>query len=113
MHLTFVTLPYEKPRQTYSRSFIWCGSSCTIKQVIDLEHTPMAHVADSKSADSERAELDAVLAVLARNPRLAKLLKFLAERALQGRAEEINEYTIATEVFDRSKSTFDGSTDSI
>ncbi len=73
----------------------------------------MVHVADSKSADSERAELDAVLAALARNPRLAKLLKFLAERALQSRVEEINEYTIATEVFDRSKTTFDGSTDSI
>jgi hypothetical protein len=81
--------------------------------VIDQEQIPMAQVADSKSAGSERAELEAVLAALARNPRLAKLLKFLAERALQGRAAEINEYTIATEVLGRSKTTFDGSTDSI
>jgi hypothetical protein len=73
----------------------------------------MVQVADSKTACSERAELDAVLAALARNPRLAKLLKFVVERALEGRTEEINEYTIATEVFDRSKTTFDGSTDSI
>jgi len=73
----------------------------------------MAQVADSKSACSERAELEAVLAALARNPRLAKLLKFAGERALQGRTNEISEYIIATEVFDRSKTTFDGSTDSI
>ena len=73
----------------------------------------MAQVADPKSAFSERAELETVLAALERNPRLAKLLKFLAERALEGKSAEINEYTIATEVFDRSKTTFDGSTDSI
>jgi len=70
----------------------------------------MGQVADSKSAYSE---LEAVLTALARNPRLAKLLKFIAERSLEGRTEEINEYSIATEVFDRSKATFDGSTDSI
>ena len=73
----------------------------------------MAQVADNKSAYSQHAELEVVLAALARKPRLAKLLKFLAERALQDRAAEINEYTIATEVFDRSKTTFDGTTDSI
>ncbi|WP_263418139.1 malectin [Terriglobus albidus] len=70
----------------------------------------MGQVADSESAYSE---LEAVLTALARNPRLAKLLKFVSERSLQGRTEEINEYSIATEVFDRSKATFDGSTDSI
>lgn len=70
----------------------------------------MGQVADAKSAYSE---LEAVLTALARNPRLAKLLKFVAERSLEGRTEEINEYSIATEVFDRSKATFDGSTDSI
>lgn len=70
-------------------------------------------VADSNSTCSERAELEVVLSALARNPRLAKLLKFVGERALQGKTEEINEYTIATVVFDRSKTTFDGSTDSI
>ena len=73
----------------------------------------MTQVADSNSTCSERAELEVMLSALARNPRLAKLLKFVAERALQGKTEEINEYTIATEVFDRSKTTFDGSTDSI
>jgi hypothetical protein len=67
----------------------------------------------SDSADSERAELETVLGALVRNPRLAKLLKFLGERALQGRHEDITEYTIATEVFARSKTSFDATTDSI
>jgi hypothetical protein len=73
----------------------------------------MAHLNDSKSTSSKRSELEEMLAALARNPRLAKLLKFVGERALQGRTNEISEYIIATEVFDRSKTTFDGSTDSI
>ncbi|UWZ85851.1 malectin [Occallatibacter riparius] len=67
----------------------------------------------SDSVSLQRAELETVLAALARNPRLAKLLRFLAERSLEGRDEEITEYAIATEVFGRSKTAFDGSTDSI
>jgi hypothetical protein len=67
----------------------------------------------SDSISLERAELETVLAALARNPRLAKLLRFLTERTLEGRSEEITEYAIATEVFGRSKTAFDGSTDSI
>jgi hypothetical protein len=67
----------------------------------------------SHSHASERAELELVLAALARNPRLASLLSFLAERYFQSRTEEINEYNIATEVFDRSKTSFDASRDSI
>jgi len=65
------------------------------------------------SADSERAELEDVLEALARTPRLAKLLRFLGERSLEGRADEITEYNIAIEVFGRSKVSFDGTRDSI
>lgn len=67
----------------------------------------------SGAADLERAELEVVLAALERAPRLARLLRYVGERALQGKPEEITEYNIATDVFDRSKSSFDGSTDSI
>jgi len=67
----------------------------------------------SRSADPERAELETVLDALERNPRLANLLRFLVDRYLQGKPEEITEYNIATEVFGRSKTSFDGSTDSI
>jgi len=73
----------------------------------------MDHVFASHSQTSERAELELVLASLARNPRLANLLSFLAERYFQERTEEINEYNIATEVFGRSKTSFDASRDSI
>ena len=61
----------------------------------------------------ERAELEVVLRALTRTPRLANLLSFVAERYFEGRTEEITEYNIATEVFARSKTTFDPSQDSI
>lgn len=73
----------------------------------------MVQVFPTNSADTERAELEIVLDALARNPRLANLLRYLADRYLQGRSAEITEYNIATEVFGRSKTSFDGSTDSI
>ena len=73
----------------------------------------MKQVSASHSADLEREELGIVLNALARTPRLAKLLEFLGEKYLQGKSEEITEYNIATEVFGRSKMSFDGSRDSI
>jgi len=66
-----------------------------------------------KSADSDRAELETVLAALARNPRLAKFLDYICDRYFDGRTDEITEYNIATEVFGRSKTSFDASRDSI
>ena len=73
----------------------------------------MAQASPANSADKERAELEIVLDALARNPRLANLLRYLADRYLQGKSAEITEYNIATEVFGRSRTSFDGSTDSI
>lgn len=66
----------------------------------------------SHSADSERAELETVVAALERSPRLAKLLNFVGQKYLQGQSEDITEYNIATEVFGRAKTSFD-STDSV
>ncbi len=65
------------------------------------------------SSDSERAELELVLAALARTPRLEKILVYIAERYFQNRIDEINEYNIATEVLGRSKTSFNASRDSI
>src|ERR1700738_2004364 len=73
----------------------------------------MMQASASNLADSERAELESVLAALARTPRLAKLLSYVAERYFAARIDEITEYNIATEVFGRSKTTFDSSQDSI
>jgi hypothetical protein len=73
----------------------------------------MDQVVASHSKDSERAELELVLAALARTPRLENLLRYIAERYFQNIISEINEYNIATEVFGRSKTSFDASRDSI
>ncbi len=73
----------------------------------------MVQASASHSTDAERAELEIVIAALTRTPRLAKLLSFVAERYFESRIDEITEYNIATEVFGRSKSTFDPSQDSI
>jgi hypothetical protein len=73
----------------------------------------MNQVDASQLMDSERAELELVLAALARTPRLDHFLRFIAERYFENRIDEINEYSIATEVLGRSKSSFDASRDSI
>jgi hypothetical protein len=73
----------------------------------------MDQVVASHSTDSERAEMELVLAALAHTPRLEKYLRYIAERYFQNRIKEINEYNIATEVLGRSKSSFDASRDSI
>ena len=67
----------------------------------------------SPSAVSEREELVALVEAFARTPRMANLLQFLGERYLTGRIDEISEYNIATEVFGRSKTSFDCTSDSI
>lgn len=67
----------------------------------------------SDSKDAERAELELVLAALARTPRLDHFLRFISERYFQNRISEINEYNIATEVLGRSKISFEASRDSI
>lgn len=67
----------------------------------------------SLSADLERAELETVLAALARKPRLVALLRYLADKAFQGKSDEINEYNIAIEVFGRSRTSFETSKDAI
>jgi hypothetical protein len=57
----------------------------------------------------ERAELDAVGNALGRSSRLAQLLRYIGERYLASESDQLNEYAIATEVFGRSKTTFDAS----
>lgn len=73
----------------------------------------MTEVSASNSADSERAELERVLAALGRKPRLVALLSYLAEKTFQGKSDEINEYNIAIEVFGRSETSFESSKDAI
>ena len=65
------------------------------------------------SVEAERAELERVAEAIGRSSRLANLLHYLGEKYFEGDADQLNEYTIATEVFGRSKTAFDASEDAI
>ena len=68
----------------------------------------------SISWEEERAELQAVLRspVFARSPALSHLLSYLCEKTFAGETDQIKEYSVALDVFDRQDS-FDQDTDSI
>jgi hypothetical protein len=68
----------------------------------------------SSSCEQERAELEAVLRSerFSRSPQLAKLLVYLCEKVFEGHADQIKEYSIATEVLGRPVE-FDSSQDAI
>ena len=58
------------------------------------------HPADESAV---RAALDRILAseAFASTARMSRLLRLVVERSLEGRADEIKEYVLGTEVFDR------------
>jgi hypothetical protein len=68
----------------------------------------------SSSLEEERAELEAVLASerFSRSPQLGRLLIYLCEKYFDGRADQIKEYNIATEVLGRPQE-FDSTQDAI
>ena len=70
--------------------------------------------AESTRWEAERAELQTVLqaAIFVRSPALSHLLSYLCEKTFAGETDQIKEYTIALEVFERRDS-FDQDTDSI
>jgi hypothetical protein len=65
------------------------------------------------SVDEEHLELEAVAQALGRSSRLAHLLNYIGEKYFAGAGDQLSEYAIATEVFGRSKSTFDATEDAI
>jgi hypothetical protein len=70
--------------------------------------------AESTSWEAERAELKAVLEspLFSRSPTLTHLLSYLCEKTFAGQTDQIKEYSVALDVFDRRDS-FDQDTDSI
>jgi len=68
----------------------------------------------SISWEEERAELQAVLRspLFSRTPTLTHLLSYLCEKTFAGETDQIKEYSVAIDVFDRQES-FDQDTDSI
>jgi len=70
--------------------------------------------AEISTWEAERAELQAVLhsPLFARSPALTHLLSYLCEKTFAGQTDQIKEYSVALDVFDREDS-FDQDTDSI
>jgi hypothetical protein len=75
------------------------------------------HVAPEKSplnaSEEERREFEAVAAALAGSSRLSRLLTYIEDKYFSGETDQLQEYNIATEVFGRSKTTFNASEDAI
>lgn len=69
---------------------------------------------EASTWEAERAELQVVLRspLFARSPALTHLLVYLCEKTFAGATDQIKEYSVALDVFDRSDS-FDQDTDSI
>lgn len=69
---------------------------------------------ESVSWEEERSELQAVLRsrLFGRSPTLSHFLSYLCEKTFAGESDQIKEYSVALDVFDRRES-FDQDTDSI
>ena len=65
------------------------------------------------SVADEHAELESVAEALGHSSRLTTLLRYVGEKYFHGQSEQLTEYNIATEVFGRSKKTFDASQDAV
>jgi hypothetical protein len=63
--------------------------------------------------EEERRELEAVAAALGSSSRLLRLVTYIGDRYFEGDIEKLREYEIATEVFGRSRSTFNPGEDAI
>jgi Malectin domain len=63
--------------------------------------------------EDERQELEAVAAALQNASRQLRLITYIGEKYFRGELEKLHEYDIATEVFGRSKDTFNGGEDAI
>lgn len=70
-------------------------------------------VAGSSSLREERRELEAVSATLGSSSRLFRMITYIGEKYFEGHTENLHEYDIATEVFGRSKETFNAGEDAI
>jgi hypothetical protein len=85
------------------------------RRATDKRENPVpSTTAESTLWEAERAELQSVLHshLFARSPTLSHLLSYLCEKKFAGETDQIKEYSVAIDVFDRAES-FDQDTDSI
>lgn len=67
----------------------------------------------SDPREEERREMEALTAALGNSSRLLRLITYIGEKYFQGETDKLREYDLATEVFGRSKATFNGGEDAI
>lgn len=67
----------------------------------------------TQTAEEERRELETFAASLANAHRLQRLITYIGDKYFQGETDQLHEYEIATEVFGRSKATFNPGDDAI
>ncbi|MGA3132716.1 MAG: malectin domain-containing carbohydrate-binding protein [Terracidiphilus sp.] len=65
------------------------------------------------SLEDERKEFNAVVAALPKSSRQLRLITYIGQKYFQDRHDELHEYNIATEVFERSKTSFNAGEDAI
>lgn len=63
--------------------------------------------------EEERRELDSLAASLGNASRLQRLVLYICEKYFQGEADKLHEYEIATDLFGRSRDTFDPAEDAV
>jgi hypothetical protein len=73
----------------------------------------VADLTPSAVMEEERLELEAVATALGNSARLVRLITYIGEKYFQGKTDELHEYDIATQVFGRSKDTFNAGEDAI
>jgi hypothetical protein len=75
---------------------------------------PVAHETLAPvSLDDERKEFSAVVAALPKPSRQLRLISYLGEKYFRGETDQLHEYNIATEVSDRSKTSFNAAEDAL
>src|SRR5262245_5213666 len=89
------------------------GVVTTLAELEFVQYSPAAMDSPMRDGQLIREELERVLssAVFARSERASKLLRFLVERHIEGRDDELKESVIGVEVFGR-KADYDPKLDS-
>jgi hypothetical protein len=90
-----------------------CIIQCCERESLRRGPASCRHNSEEVSKEAEREELETVAEALGRSSRLANLLHYIGEKYFRGESSQLNEYNIATEVFARSKTTFDAGKDAI
>jgi hypothetical protein len=80
---------------------------------LSTTHEVVSDLSSTASLEEERRELEAVSAALGGSARLLRLITYIGGKYFQGQTDNLHEYEIATEVFGRSKDTFNGGRDAI